>query len=214
MVMSSIGKSRSRFWTLAGLLCAVTNMAAGATQPGQPERPQAWARPITGVEGLSNFYQVTPTLYRSAQPSKGGLAYLSSQKPPVPGSGPIRTVLSLRAFHDDASIVPAAPPLRYEQIRFNTWHPENEDIVKFLRVATTPELQPVLVHCQHGSDRTGTMVALYRIVVQGWSKEAALLEMTQGGYGFHPLWQNLTRYVMQLDVESLKAELAKQGPWR
>jgi hypothetical protein len=38
--------------------------------------------------------------------------------------------------------------------------------------------------------------------------------MTQGGYGFHPLWQNLTRYVMQLDVESLKAELAKQGPWR
>ena len=132
----------------------------------------------------------------------------------MPGSTPIRTVLSLRAFHDDSSILPAAPPLRYEQIRFNTWHPENEDIVKFLRVATTPELQPVLVHCQHGSDRTGTMVALYRIVVQGWSKEAALIEMTQGGYGFHPMWQNLTLYVMQLDVESLKAELAKQGPWR
>jgi protein tyrosine/serine phosphatase len=123
-------------------------------------------------------------------------------------------VVSLRALHEDASVAPVAPALRYEQIRFNTWHPENKDIVKFLRIATTPELQPVLVHCQHGSDRTGTMVALYRIAVQGWTKEAALDEMTQGGYGFHPLWKNLRRYVMRLDVDSLKAEVAKQGPWR
>jgi len=49
-------------------------------------------------------------------------------------------------------------------------------------------------------------------VVQGWSKAEALHEMTQGGYGFHPLWRNLTRYVMQLDVQSIEAEVAKQGP--
>ena len=191
-------------------------LIAGAAHAAQPalERPAAWARPITGAEGMPNFYQVTPALYRSAQPRKEGFVYLARQEPPVPGGSPIKTVLSLRALHEDASIVPAAPALRYERIRFNTWHPENDDIVKFLRIATTPELQPVLVHCQHGSDRTGTMVALYRIVVQGWSKEAALDEMTQGGYGFHPLWQNLRRYVMQLDVDSLKAQLAKQGPWR
>jgi tyrosine-protein phosphatase SIW14 len=191
-------------------------LAAGAAYAAQAaqERPAAWARPITGVEGMPNFYQVTPALYRSAQPLKEGFAYLAKQEPPLPRSSPIKTVLSLRALHEDASIAPTAPALRYERIRFNTWHPENQDIVKFLRIATTPELQPVLVHCQHGSDRTGTMVALYRIVVQGWSKEAALEEMTEGGYGFHPLWQNLRRYVMQLDVESLKAELAKRGPWR
>jgi protein tyrosine/serine phosphatase len=58
------------------------------------------------------------------------------------------------------------------------------------------------------------MIALYRIAVQGWSKEAALDEMIQGGYGFHPVWHNLRRYVMQLDVDSLKAQVAKQGPWR
>lgn len=196
--------------TLAVLLFACGMCAA---QPAL-EPPAAWARPITGVEGLPNFHQVTPALYRSAQPLKEGFAYLAKQEAPVPGGSPIKTVLSLRAFHEDASIVPAAPTLRYKQIRFNTWHPENEDIVKFLRIATTPTLQPVLVHCLHGSDRTGTMVALFRIVVQGCSKEAALTEMTRGGYGFHPLWQNLRRYVMQLDVESLKAELAKQGPWR
>jgi protein tyrosine/serine phosphatase len=213
MVTSPIGKSRSRFWPAAALLCAAAG-AACAVQPGRAERPPEWARVITGAGGLSNFYQVTPTLYRSAQPSKEGLVYLAGGAVPVPGATPIRTVLSLRAFHDDASLLPAGSTVQYEEIRFNTWHPENEDIVKFLRVVTTPELQPVLVHCQHGSDRTGTMVALYRIVVQGWSKEAALDEMTEGGYGFHPLWRNLRRYVMQLDVDALKAELAKQGPWR
>jgi protein tyrosine/serine phosphatase len=189
---------------------------AGAACAAQPaaERPAAWARPIAGVEGMPNFYQVTPELYRSAQPRKGGFVYLAKQEPPVPGGRPIKTVLSLRALHEDASVAPVSPALRYEQIRFNTWHPENEDIVKFLRIATTPELQPVLVHCQHGSDRTGTMVALYRIVVQGWSKEDAVTEMTQGGYGFHPLWKNLTRYINQLDIDALKAQLAKQGPWR
>jgi len=177
------------------------------------ERPAAWARAIPGVPGLANLYQVAPTLYRSAQPSKRGLRYLGEQRPLEPGAPPIRTVLSLRAFNEDELGGPAPPSLRLERIRFKTWHPEDEDVVKFLRIATTPALQPVLVHCQHGSDRTGTMVALYRIVVQGWSKEAALLEMTQGGYGYHPLWQNLVRYVMALDVKSIEAQVAKEGPW-
>jgi len=142
-----------------------------------------------------------------------GLTYLGDQHPLEPGGRPIKTVFSLRARHDNARLVPSTSSIRYEQIRFKAWHPEDEDIIKFLRIVTTPALQPVLVHCQHGSDRTGMMVAVYRIVVQGWSKADALHEMTQGGYGFHPLWRNLTRYVMQLDVKSIEAEVAKQGPW-
>nr|HNI57084.1 protein-tyrosine-phosphatase [Elusimicrobiota bacterium] len=70
------------------------------------------------------------------------------------------------------------------------------------------------VHCQHGSDRTGTMVAIYRIAVQGWSKESALDEMVNGGYGFHPLWKNLRRYIRNLDVAAVKAKAAADGPWR
>jgi hypothetical protein len=38
--------------------------------------------------------------------------------------------------------------------------------------------------------------------------------MTQGGYGFHPLWKNLTEYLMNLRIDSIKAELQKQGPWQ
>jgi tyrosine-protein phosphatase SIW14 len=200
----------------AWALCAAMIWAACATDSTgaeKIERPSDWAKAIPGVRGFPNLYQVTPTLYRSAQPSKGGLRYLGEQRPLEPGAPPVRTVLSLRAFNEDEPSGPTPPSLRLERIRFKTWHPEDEDVVKFLRIATTPALQPVLVHCQHGSDRTGTMVALYRIVVQGWSKDAALLEMTQGGYGFHPLWQNLVRYVMALDVAPIEAEVARQGPW-
>ena len=205
-----------RLWRAgAGVLYAILVLGGYTPTPvrAEGERPAAWAQALPNVPGLPNLYKVTSTLYRAAQPLPEGLAYLGDYHPLEPSGRPVKTVLSLRALHDDARLVPVPSSVRYEQIRFKAWHPENEDIVKFLRIVTTPALQPVLVHCQHGSDRTGMMVAVYRIVVQGWSKAAALREMTQGGYGFHPLWRNLTRYVMQLDVSSIEAEVAQHGPW-
>ena len=44
------------------------------------------------------------------------------------------------------------------------------------------------MHCQQGADRTGTMMAFYRIAVQGWPKDDAIAEMKNGGYGFHSIW--------------------------
>jgi protein tyrosine/serine phosphatase len=157
---------------------------------------------------------VNSSLYRSAQPSKEGFVFLGTQASLANADPPIKTVISLRAFNDDAPLVPASSGLRLEQIRFKTWHPEDEDVVKFLRIATTPALQPVLVHCQHGSDRTGTMVAIYRIAFEGWTKAQATDEMINGGFGFHPMWQNLLRYIEELDVNAIKAKVAKEGPWQ
>ena len=85
-----------------------------------------------------------------------------------------------------------------------TWHPEEKEIVRFLQIVTDPRRQPVLVHCQHGADRTGTMCALYRVAVQGWTKGEAIREMTDGGYGFHSTWKNLIQWVRDLDVEQIK----------
>ena len=185
--------------------CAVAPPAAGP-------RPENWASPVP--PGLPNLYRVNSSLYRSAQPLKEGFAFLNTQPRLADTDRPIKTVVSLRAFHDDGALAPASTELRLEQIWFKTWHPENEDVVKFLRIATTPAFQPVLVHCQHGSDRTGTMVAIYRIAVEGWTKAQATDEMINGGFGFHPMWQNLLRYIEELDVEAIKAEVARQGTWQ
>jgi hypothetical protein len=58
----------------------------------------------------------------------------------------------------------------------------------------------------HGADRTGTMCALYRIAVQGWTKEEAVLEMTEGSFGFHSVFHNPPEWIQELDVESIKRD--------
>jgi protein tyrosine/serine phosphatase len=193
--------------TLVGGLSILAPAAAGP-------RPENWATPVAASPGLPNLHRVNSSLYRSAQPTKEGFVFLDTQASLANGDRPIKTVVSLRAFNDDVPLVPTASGLRLEQIRFKTWHAEDEDVVKFLRIATTPALQPVLVHCQHGSDRTGTMVAIYRITFEGWTKAQATNEMINGGFGFHPMWQNLLRYIQELDVNAIKEQVAKQGAWQ
>lgn len=117
----------------------------------------------------------------------------------------IKTIINLRAFHSDKDEI-GNVEIRYEYISVKTWHPEEEDVVKFLKIVTDETKTPVFVHCQHGSDRTGLMCAIYRVAVCGWSKEAATDEMIYGGYGFHPVWKNLIDYFMNLDIEKIKKE--------
>ncbi|HET8706279.1 MAG TPA: hypothetical protein VFM46_08265, partial [Pseudomonadales bacterium] len=62
------------------------------------------------------------------------------------------------------------------------------------------QAEALTLPCQHGADRTGVMSAMYRMVEQGWSKQEALDEMINGGYGFHPLWSNIIDYIKQVDI--------------
>ena len=117
----------------------------------------------------------------------------------------ILTVVNLRSFHSDRDEI-GNTGLAYEHIYMKAWHPERKEVVRFLQLVTDPKRTPVLVHCQHGADRTGTMIALYRVAVQGWSKEDAIREMTKGGFGFNEVWINLPDWIRILDVESIRRE--------
>jgi tyrosine-protein phosphatase SIW14 len=117
----------------------------------------------------------------------------------------ITTVVSLRDSHSDREKI-RDTGLAYEHIYVKAWHPEEEDIVRFLRIVANPTKTPVLVHCQHGADRTGTMLAIYRIAVEGWTKEEAIEEMTKGGFGFHEAWVNLAPWIRGLDIDKIKRE--------
>ena len=171
---------------------------AGAALAGKADtnRPSSWARPVM-LEGVPNLHEVTTNLYRSAQPKAQGMRNLKQKG--------VATVVNLRSFHSDRDEI-GETDMAYEHIYMKAWHPERKEIVRFLGIVTDPKRTPVLVHCQHGADRTGTMCALYRVVVQGWTKEEATREMTQGGFGFHEVWQNLPSWIADLDVESIRRD--------
>lgn len=173
-------------------------LLAGVVLADKPStnRPASWAQPIM-LEGVPNLHQVSTNLYRSAQPTAQGMQNLKRTG--------IKTVVNLRSFHSDRDEI-GAIGLQYEHIYMKAWHPEREDVVRFLQIVTNPERTPILVHCQHGADRTGTMCALYRVAVQNWTKEEAIREMTEGGFGFHEAWKNLPSWIADLDIESIKKD--------
>ncbi len=168
---------------------------AGA-DPLIAHRPQTWAQPIT-LPGVPNLYRVSEALYRGEQPSPLGMQNLKKLG--------VKTILNLRSFHSDRDEI-GATGLDYEHIYMKPWHPEEEDVVRFLKIVTDPKRAPVLVHCQHGADRTGTVIAVYRIAVQGWSKDEAIREMTEGGFGVHQIWSNLPRWIRNLNIDRIKRQ--------
>jgi protein tyrosine/serine phosphatase len=52
--------------------------------------------------------------------------------------------------------------------------------------------RPIFVHCQHGEDRTGLIVGLYRVETEHWSPAAAYREMI--AKGFHKILFFLNHY--------------------
>jgi len=156
----------------------------------------AWAKAIE-LTGLHNFHKVSDNLYRGAQPTEEGMSQLEKLG--------IKTIINLRSFHSDRDEIKDAK-FNYEHIYMKPWHPEEKEIVRFLKIVTDANLVPVFVHCQHGSDRTGTMCAIYRIAVQNWPKDKAIEEMTKGDFGFHDIWANLIEYIRGLDIEKIKKQ--------
>ena len=154
----------------------------------------AWAEPLE-LEGVENFHQVSPSLYRGAQPTAQGFKNLQAMG--------IRTVVNLRWMHSDRDKI-RGTELGYEHITFNPLHPEDKEVVRFLKIVNESSNHPIFVHCAYGSDRTGMMCAIYRVAVQGWGKEAAIAEWTEGDFGFHDVYQDLIKYVRELDIARMK----------
>ena len=183
------------------LACRSEPGASSAAPAAPAARDPRWAAPLR-APGLPNFHKVSGDLYRGAQPTPEGFRELKRLG--------IRTVVNLRALRSDRDELEdagaAAAGLALEHISFKAWHAEDEDVVRFLKIATDQAKTPVFVHCQHGADRTGTMCAIYRMAVQGWSREDAIREMTEGGFGYHSIWKNLISYLQALDVEKLRRE--------
>jgi len=118
----------------------------------------------------------------------------------------IKTILNLRQYHSDTSEAEGTK-LVLEHIRMSAGEIKDDDMVRALRIILNSP-QPVLVHCWHGSDRTGTVIAMYRMVVQRWDKKDALAELGKEEYGHHEKWYpNIRKYLNDVDVEKIREEV-------
>lgn len=117
----------------------------------------------------------------------------------------ITDVLNLRDRHSDEAKA-AALGLHLHQIKAEADEITEKDIRSALRLIRQAR-GPVLVHCWHGSDRTGAVCAMYRIVFNDWSKEEALNEMVNGGFGYHKIYANIIRLIQGIHVQKIKEQV-------
>ncbi|MDI6850186.1 MAG: dual specificity protein phosphatase family protein [Candidatus Saccharicenans sp.] len=195
-------RNKGKFLTPVFALLLVF-LAGGNTDCRQRQlpRPENWAPPVQ-VEGVPNLHKVSDLLYRCAQPTASGFKELEKMG--------IKTVINLRSEHSDRNLL-AGTNLKYYEIPSKATQVVEGDLLKFLKIATNPEEGPYLIHCHHGADRTGLFVAVYRIVVQGWSKDEAIREMQRGGFGFHNTYTNIVRYLQSFDPEKFRRALNNEA---
>jgi tyrosine-protein phosphatase SIW14 len=172
-----------RMSAIAGLLAIMSLLG---TQP-------SWCQPEKELRGLPNFGRVTENLYRGGQPTSDGFKSLRSM-----GVG---IVIDLREKPSEV----ATEKREVESLRMKSvgipWsashEPSSEQIVEFLDLVRANPDTKIFVHCRRGADRTGVMVASYRIAVEHKSAAEAVAEMHRYHYDwlFRP---HLKRYIESL----------------
>ena len=134
------------------------------------------------ADKLENFHQVNEKLYRGAQPDKDGIRKLSAIG--------IKTIVNLREDDERAAKEAdeaQAAGMRYFNIPFKRMgRPTDSQVEQVLSIIEAPENGVVFVHCHLGEDRTGTVIAIYRMVHDGWTDQNAIKEAVHYGMNF---WQ-------------------------
>jgi tyrosine-protein phosphatase SIW14 len=188
----TLALNRARVWIAAALfMCSFQLSAAERNHQSSPAQ---------SVEGsrIDNIYRVSAELYRSGQPSAQQMHELQAMG--------VKSILNLRQYNSDDKEA-RGTTLQLYHIRMNAGRINDEQMIEALSVISRAP-KPVLVHCWHGSDRTGAVVAMYRIVFENWTKQAAIDELMQPQYGHHEtVYRNIARYIEQVDVEAIRAAI-------
>jgi tyrosine-protein phosphatase SIW14 len=126
--------------------------------------------------GVGNFGEVSPTLYRGGQPSPQGLEELAKMG--------VNIVVDVRlSGRDKERKAVTKQGMQFVELPWHCLFPKDDPFVRFLALLRDNPGKKVFVHCRYGDDRTGMMIAAYRMSVEGWTPEEARQEMEK--FGFH-----------------------------
>src|SRR5512133_1663315 len=146
---------------------------------------------LYNLPGLSNVGRVAPGVLRGAQPDKTGYATLKAMG--------VRTVIDMCTSENEKAPVEAAG-MRAVAIPIEmTRNGLKEKVDHVVALMADPANLPVYVHCRHGQDRTGIVVAAYRMKQQGWSLADTEAEMQ--AFGFNDVWVNFKKFIRQYGAQ-------------
>ena len=151
---------------------------------------------LYGLPGIDNVGRISPCIYRGKQPTSKGYLTLKTMG--------MKTVINLRSAHGEKEDVEKAG-MRYLEFPLSmTSGIHREQFEKIIRAMSEPLNQPVYIHCALGQDRTGVVVAAYRMDVDGWSFEDAEKEMQS--FGFNDTWVHLKKSLKNFAKQRGKAQ--------
>ena len=146
-------------------------------------------RGLPPSDGILNFGRVNDRLFRGAQPDELGIKNLKRLG--------VTLVINLRMPKDTSkaeSDQAAASGILYTNVPLaGVGRPADAQVAKILSLIEAAP-RPVFVHCEHGCDRTGTIIACYRIKHDQWSGASALQEA--GEYGMSKLERGMRKYIL------------------
>jgi len=170
------------FWrrSVAVAVSAILWLAvSGASRPAETRTGNALAaeRSIARrlkIVGVPNTGEVTPNLYRGAQPNAQGFKALANMG--------VSIVVDLRGSSKAELERVNKLGMQYVAIPWHCPFPRDEAFARFLKLIRQNPGKKVFVHCRLGDDRAGMTIAAYRMAEQGWSAPEAMKEMQ--AYGF------------------------------
>ena len=181
-----------RTFALAAVLALPLPLASCAAKSPHPAPAETRVSVAAPAPDIARFAEVEPGFYRGARPSATAILELRDRG--------VRTIVSLREDDDERARVLAAGmdyvELPMTATPFGAKLPTDAQVRTFLDVVGDPVRRPVFVHCRHGRDRTGVMVALWRVRRGGWAPEAAVDEMEDRGLS--PQYRNYRRFIRNL----------------
>jgi tyrosine-protein phosphatase SIW14 len=182
--ISEIAQMKRRRIVVAGFLGVIWLIAG--TQA-------SWCQSEKELRSLPNFGRVTDKLYRGGQPTSDGFKELHAMD--------VRIIVNFREDRAETANEKREVEslgMKYVGIPWSANHePSSAQIVEFLDLVRSNPNTKIFVHCRRGADRTGVMIAAYRIAVEHKSVAQAVTEMRQWHYDwlFRP---QLRRYVESL----------------
>ena len=178
-------------------------MAAVPQAPPKAQAAHAPAPRLT-IVGLPNFAEVSPRLYRGGQPTLPGFEKLKKMG--------IDIVVDLRlSGKEEERKIVNKEGMQFVALPWHCTLPRDEIFARFLLLLRENPKKKVFVHCRYGDDRTGMMVAAYRMAFEGWTRQEARQEMNKFGF-HHYLCAPLVRYENKFS-ERLKTGTAFEE-WR